>query len=224
MNDFFNFKEPEEPLTALWLALIVDIVTVIRFIIANVQYFRMEADARSNGWIETVNTLLKDSIMYKICLFLMIVVILNYVIAYVLHFENAVSIVYIVGIGIWIITGILFLIGNVFSAEAISRHPLVENALLFVGPFCILVFHITSVLLFVSILIVGIIKRELRMNFVGILLSFILTTAIAYIAGIIVAVGVIILAIITCGFLFGDGSKKKEVIIDGISHVIEWKD
>ena len=224
MNDFFNFTEPEEPLTALWLALIVDIVTVIRFIIANVQYFRMEADARSNGWIETVNTLMKDSVMYKICLFLMIVAILNYVIAYVLHFENAVSIVYIVGFGIWIITGILFLIGNVVSAKAISRHPLVENVLLSVGPFGILVFHITSVLLFVSILIVGIIESDLRLNFLGILLSYILTMAIAYIAGILVVCGVIFIGGTICSFLFGDGSKKKSVIIDGIEHIIEWKD
>lgn len=224
MNDFFNFKEPEEPLTALWLALIVDIVTVIRYIIANVQYFRMEAEARSNGWMETVNDLLKDSVVYKICFFLMIVAILNYVIAYVLHFGNAVSIVYVVGIVIWIITGILFLACSVVAPSTAKNHPLIGNTVSLVGPLSMIAFYISSVLLFVSILIVGIIKSELRLNFLGILLSLVLVTSIAYIVGVIVLGGILLLGFIICGFFFSGGSKKKSVIVDGIEHVIEWKD
>ena len=75
-----------------------------------------------------------------------------------------------------------------------------------------------------SILIVGIIESDLRLNFLGIILSFVFITTIAYIVGIIMFVGVIILGFIIYGFIFGDGSKKKEVTIDGIKHVIEWKD
>ena len=224
MNDFFNFTDPEKPLTALKLAVFVDIVTVIRYIIANVQYFRMEAEARSNGWMETVNDLMKDSVVYKICFFLMIVAILNYIIAYVLHFGNAVSIVYVVGIVIWIITGILFLACSVVAPSTAKNHPLIGNTVSLVGPFSMITFHIFSVLLFVSILIVGIIESDLRLNFLGIILSFVFITTIAYIVGIIMFVGVIILGFIIYGFIFGDGSKKKEVTIDGIKHVIEWKD
>lgn len=224
MNDFFNFTDPEKPLTALRLAVIVDIVTVIRYIIANVQYFRMEAEARSNGWMETVNDLLKDSVVYKICFFLMIVAILNYVIAYVLHFGNAVSIVYVVGIVIWIITGILFLACSVVAPSTAKNHPLIGNTVSLVGPLSMIAFYISSVLLFVSILIVGIIKSELRLNFLGILLSLVLVTSIAYIVGVIVLGGILLLGFIICGFFFSGGSKKKSVIVDGIEHVIEWKD
>lgn len=224
MNDFFNFTDPEKPLTALKLAVFVDIVTVIRYIIANVQYFRMEAEARSNGWMETVNDLMKDSVVYKICFFLMIVAILNYIIAYVLHFGNAVSIVYVVGVAIWIITGLLFLACSAVAPSTAKNHPLIGNTVSLVGPFSMITFHIFSVLLFVSILIVGIIESDLRLNFLGIILSFVFITTIAYIVGIIMFVGVIILGFIIYGFIFGDGSKKKEVTIDGIKHVIEWKD
>lgn len=224
MNDFFNFTDPEKPLTALKLAVFVDIVTVIRYIIANVQYFRMEAEARSNGWMETVNDLMKDSVVYKICFFLMIVAILNYIIAYVLHFGNVVSIVYVVGVAIWIITGLLFLACSAVAPSTAKNHPLIGNTVSLVGPFSMITFHIFSVLLFVSILIVGIIESDLRLNFLGIILSFVFITTIAYIVGIIMFVGVIILGFIIYGFIFGDGSKKKEVTIDGIKHVIEWKD